>query len=223
MNKTIEIFTSSFTQGAKDQCWIWQGELLESKYGVFYKDGIKIWKNQIRAHVFSYKYFKEDFPKINEFGKRICVCHRCDNPPCVNPNHLFIGTDKDNMQDASKKGRLKRSKEYKVKKSIAMKGKNTGTLSEEHKKKLSLANKGKERSEEHKKNLSIALKGKKHKPFSDETKKKMSIAHKDKKRPQFSEEHRRNLSIAHKGKKLSKEHKRNISESAKNRNQKIKC
>lgn len=40
------------------------------------------------------------------FDKALDICHRCDNPPCCNPEHLWLGTPKENMQDASKKGRI---------------------------------------------------------------------------------------------------------------------
>lgn len=61
------------------------------------------------------------------------VCHHCDTPLCVNPLHLFIGTPKENTQDAKRKGRLKVPKERKRKISQGLAGR---TFSEEHKKNL---------------------------------------------------------------------------------------
>lgn len=43
--------------------------------------------------------------KVGEIPKGMCVCHHCDNPPCCNSDHLFIGTQADNMGDCKKKGR----------------------------------------------------------------------------------------------------------------------
>jgi hypothetical protein len=84
-----------------DGCWEWQGSLNRLGYGRFTNfDGRRDWL----AHRLSYRLF------IGEFDEELRVCHSCDNPRCVNPNHLFLGTAKDNTQDSIRKGRFKEIK-----------------------------------------------------------------------------------------------------------------
>ncbi len=75
-------------------CWIWQGVRSHRGYGR--------WGSGY-AHRKAYVLFKSKIPK------GLFVLHKCDNPPCVNPNHLFLGTIKDNNRDMDRKGR-RRSK-----------------------------------------------------------------------------------------------------------------
>jgi len=78
-----------------DGCWNWTASKRKG-YGAFkYKGKI------VGAHRFSYELHKGVIPED------MVVCHKCDNPKCVNPDHLFLGTQSDNMKDAYKKGRLK--------------------------------------------------------------------------------------------------------------------
>ena len=76
-------------------CHIWIGATNYFGYGKFSKNG----KNWTLAHRFSYEQFNGEIPK-NKF-----VLHTCDNPFCVNPDHLRLGTVSDNMKDRSAKGR----------------------------------------------------------------------------------------------------------------------
>lgn len=76
-------------------CWIWTGSATRDGYGVLAHKG-----KQKRVHRLSYEEF------IGEINEGFFVCHKCDTPLCFNPNHLFIGTPKENTIDSSKKGRL---------------------------------------------------------------------------------------------------------------------
>ena len=77
------------------KCWVWNGYRHSQGYG-----RVKFNGNTWLAHRLAYFLFYKDLPR------KLDVMHKCDNPPCVNPNHLILGTHKDNMVDAGKKGRM---------------------------------------------------------------------------------------------------------------------
>ena len=82
---------------SKGGCWIWKAAKDKDKYGLHSFRGNK----NSRAHRVSYTLYIGEIPR----GKQ--VLHRCDNPSCVKPEHLFLGTPKDNMLDKVSKGRAK--------------------------------------------------------------------------------------------------------------------
>lgn len=84
---------------SKKGCWEWVGCKNKSGYGLIANENMKI----KFAHRSSYTFF------IGEISKGMCVCHKCDNPSCVNPFHLFLGTQKDNLRDMYDKNRHKNS------------------------------------------------------------------------------------------------------------------
>jgi len=76
-------------------CWLWEGCLRTDGYGCFRLNG-----KTRTTHRLAYEWLVAPIP----LGLQ--VLHRCDNPSCVNPNHLWLGTHGDNMRDAAAKGRL---------------------------------------------------------------------------------------------------------------------
>jgi HNH endonuclease len=87
-----------------DGCWIWAGPTGSRGYGrIIFRGNVKIGKSmRISAHRFSYEHFKGPIGDL-------WVLHRCDVRLCVNPNHLFLGTCLENIQDMDAKGRRRPS------------------------------------------------------------------------------------------------------------------
>lgn len=82
--------------GVRRGCWEWRGATDPDGYGV-----LRYQRSRMRAHRVSWQLANGPVPK------GLHVLHSCDNPPCVNPDHLFLGTHQDNVRDRDQKKRGK--------------------------------------------------------------------------------------------------------------------
>ena len=93
MNESIkEIFYRRVNK--TDSCWIWMGYKYSNGYGQVTIKGVKGLTHRL------YWMFEN-----GPIPTGMYICHKCDNPSCVNPDHLFLGTQLDNVRDMIKKGR----------------------------------------------------------------------------------------------------------------------
>ena len=89
-----ERFEDKYVINPDTGCWDWTACKDKDGYG-----NISINGATVRAHRVSYEMY------YTRISSEILVCHSCDNPSCVNPEHLFLGTHQDNMDDKIRKGR----------------------------------------------------------------------------------------------------------------------
>ena len=93
----MERFWSKVARGANEECWPWKASRHKTGYGKFGRGGKRA--GWVEAHRAAYQLTYGEIPD------GLQVCHRCDNKPCCNPAHLFLGTAVDNINDKVAKGR----------------------------------------------------------------------------------------------------------------------
>ena len=78
-------------------CWYWSGTKTKAGYGQINIDGVPVYAHRLSWEIYN----KKKIPK----GKM--VLHHCDNPPCIRPTHIYVGTASDNSKDCIRRGRAK--------------------------------------------------------------------------------------------------------------------
>ena len=100
-SSAVDIFWSNIQKSIDTECWIYTKCISTTGYG-----RIQINRKFVFAHRFSYQLHFGDIPD------GMFICHHCDNPPCCNPSHLFLGTSSDNSNDMAAKFRNDKGEEH---------------------------------------------------------------------------------------------------------------
>ena len=90
----IDRFWGHVDKKSETECWVWKKALCQRGYGKF-----QVGRKETKAHRLALVASGFEIPE------GMFSCHKCDNPPCCNPNHLFIGSPADNQRDMANKGR----------------------------------------------------------------------------------------------------------------------
>ena len=97
---TGERFWSFVEKQTGDGCWTWRGQKTKRGYGKFYVS------TQRKTTAYTASRFVIFLETGSHVPAELFVCHHCDNPSCVRPSHLFVGTQRENILDAKAKGRI---------------------------------------------------------------------------------------------------------------------
>jgi hypothetical protein len=89
-----ESFEAKYIPEPNSGCWLWTANCNVGGYGI-----LKYQRKNRPAHRLSWRFYRGEIPT------GLLVCHKCDTPACVNPDHLFLGTPTDSQRDCSRKGR----------------------------------------------------------------------------------------------------------------------